>query len=292
MWLFTIIISSISTFTIDTVLDVQHGIPLNHLLKSFLTFCLSLNRLLIRFAKATSRQHPVKMVHWVGLIIPFAYIGILAGSLATFSSLYRKRKACKASVSVFTLPHHRKLTMLAAKSATLEPWFPPHLQRNIYLSLLHLEPEPGKDKPPTVPDSILKAALLQRATEDIRRILQVRGQKPALSTLLQRGSVGDDLWQRFLRAEKEIEAELRDVVEEVPFSPSPPNSTSQQVHLSNIPFPRQTLFPQTGVKQSFNPPMKSSTTKPSVRASLSSKPKAKPTANGGTRRKQAYSPSS
>ena len=27
--------------------------------------------------------------------------------------------------------------------------------------------------------------------------------------------MGDDLWQRFLRAEKEIEAELRDVVEEV-----------------------------------------------------------------------------
>ena len=33
------------------------------------------------------------MVHWVGLILPFAYIGILAGSLAMFSSLNRKRKA-------------------------------------------------------------------------------------------------------------------------------------------------------------------------------------------------------
>ena len=102
-----------------------------------------------------------------------------------------------------------------AKSATLEPWFPPHLQRNIYLSLLHIEPENGKEKPPQIPDSILKAALLQRAVEDIRRILSIRSQKPALSTLLQRGSVGDDLWQRFLRAEGEIEAELRDVVEEV-----------------------------------------------------------------------------
>ena len=27
--------------------------------------------------------------------------------------------------------------------------------------------------------------------------------------------MGDDLWQRFLRAEREMEAELRDVVEEV-----------------------------------------------------------------------------
>ena len=66
-----------------------------------------------------------------------------------------------------------------------------------------------------MPDSILKAALLQRATEDIRRILAIRGAKQPLSQLLQGGSVGDELWQRFLRAEKGMEGELRDVVEEV-----------------------------------------------------------------------------
>ena len=66
-----------------------------------------------------------------------------------------------------------------------------------------------------MPDSVLKAALLQRAAEDIRRILAIRNAKPALGNLLARGSVGDDLWQRFQRAEKEIEAELRDVVDEV-----------------------------------------------------------------------------
>ena len=66
-----------------------------------------------------------------------------------------------------------------------------------------------------VPDSVLKAALLRRATEDIHRIITVRNAKQALSTLLQRGSVGDDIWQQFLRAEKEMEEELRDVVKEV-----------------------------------------------------------------------------
>lgn len=134
------------------------------------------------------------MVDLIGLAIPFAYLGLLVGSLATFSSLYRKRKA--------------------ARSTSLEPWFGPHVQRNIYLSLLHLEPQPDQEKATPVPDSILKAALLQRAAEDIRRILAIRGAKQPLSQLLQRGSVGDDLWQRFLRAEKEMEAELRDVVEE------------------------------------------------------------------------------
>lgn len=97
----------------------------------------------------------------------------------------------------------------------MKPWFGPHLQRDIYLTLLHLEPEPGKVNSQAVPDSLLKAALLQRATEDINRVLEIRSAKQALSNLLQRGSVGDDLWQRFLRAEKEVEAELRDVVEEV-----------------------------------------------------------------------------
>lgn len=137
---------------------------------------------------------PFDAVDWVMLTIPLAYLGILTGSLYTFSSIYRKR--------------------IAYRAASLEPWFPPHLQRNIYLSLLHQEE-------PRVPDSILKAALLRRAAEDISRIIQVRSQKQALQVLLQRGSVGDDLWQRFQRAEKEIEEELRDVVQEVRLSRSP-----------------------------------------------------------------------
>ncbi|KAL3438623.1 Pre protein translocase subunit Sec66-domain-containing protein [Aspergillus tetrazonus] len=135
------------------------------------------------------------MVDWVTLIVPFAYLSVLIGSLATFSSLYRKRKARKAT--------------------SLEPWFPSHLQRDIYFSLLHLDPPASAtEKKVAVPESVLKAALLRRAQEDIRRVMALRSQKQALSVLLQRGSVGDDLWQRFLRAEKEMEDEVRDVVTE------------------------------------------------------------------------------
>lgn len=78
-----------------------------------------------------------------------------------------------------------------------------------------MEPEAGQEKTPKVPDSVIRAALLRRAVEDIRRIIQIRTSKQALNTLLQRGSVGEDLNQRFVRAEKEIEEELRDVVTEV-----------------------------------------------------------------------------
>lgn len=82
---------------------------------------------------------------------------------------------------------------------------------------MHLDPTSQNNtekKTPPVPESVLKAALLRRATEDIRRVMALRSQKQALSMLLQRGSVGDDLWQRFLRAEKEMEDEVRDVVAE------------------------------------------------------------------------------
>lgn len=133
-------------------------------------------------------------IDWMGLVLPFAYILVLGGTFVTFSSVYRKRKA--------------------TENANLAPWFPPHLQRNIYLSLLHLDPEDGSEKAPKVPESVVRAALLRRAVEDIHRIIQIRTAKAACSSLLARGSVGDDLWQRFSRAEKEMEEELRDVVME------------------------------------------------------------------------------
>ncbi|KAG6008864.1 hypothetical protein E4U21_003675 [Claviceps maximensis] len=137
-------------------------------------------------------------IDWKGLALPFAYLLVLGGALMTFSTIYRKRKA--------------------TEGANLAPWFPPNLQRNVYLSLLDMDPEDGtdgKEKTPKIPDSVLKAALLRRAVEDINRLIHIKSAKQACSSLLLKGSVGDDLWQRFLRAEKEIEEELRDVVTEL-----------------------------------------------------------------------------
>jgi translocation protein SEC66 len=133
-------------------------------------------------------------IDWRGLLLPLAYLVVLVGVFMTFSRVYRKRRAFE--------------------SANLAPWFGPHLQRNIYLSLLHMEPEEGSEKAPKVPESVIRAALLRRAVEDIHRLIQIKTAKQACSSLLQRGSVGDDLWQRFQRAEKEMEEELRDVVTE------------------------------------------------------------------------------
>jgi len=129
------------------------------------------------------------MVNWVSLAFPFFYLGLLYGALSTFSSIYRNRKLHRAR--------------------SLAPWFTAHPARDVYLSLLHTDDEKSK-----VPDSLLKAALLRRAQANVQRVLEIRNTKPALAQLLQRGSIGDDLWQRFLRAEQEMEEEIRDVISE------------------------------------------------------------------------------
>ena len=61
---------------------------------------------------------------------------------------------------------------------------------------------------------MVKSALLLRAIEDVKRIWRIRDDKSALTSLHQRGLLGDDTKSRFEFAEKELEAEILDVVQE------------------------------------------------------------------------------
>ena len=61
---------------------------------------------------------------------------------------------------------------------------------------------------------MVKSALLLRAIEDVKRIWRIRDDKTALTSLHQRGLIGDDTKSRFEFAEKELEAEILDVVQE------------------------------------------------------------------------------
>lgn len=126
----------------------------------------------------------------LSLWVPLAYIGALVVSLSLFSSVYRKRSA--------------------KNLANTEPWFPDgHPERDVYQSLVSAAAS-GSD----IPEHILKAALLCRAITDVKRIVQMRDDKQALQILLQKGSIGDETTARFALAEKELEAEILDVVSE------------------------------------------------------------------------------
>ena len=120
-------------------------------------------------------------------VVPIAYLILVLGSLVLFSAYYRRRKALQ--------------------SKNLDPWFPAHPERDIYLTLLHLEDPPA-------PLSVLKAALLNRAQEDIRRIYILRQAKPAASSLLVKGSLGEATFKALIAAEQELNDEIQDVIAE------------------------------------------------------------------------------
>ncbi|TFK76517.1 hypothetical protein BDN72DRAFT_831092 [Pluteus cervinus] len=119
------------------------------------------------------------------VLVPVAYILIVFGGLFVFSYFYRKRAA----------------------SRVYGPYFPTHAERNTYVTLLQ------KSNPPAS-DALLKSALVRRAMADVQRVLRIREDKPALQNLLQKGAIGDDLWNSLLNAEKELEAEIMEVVAE------------------------------------------------------------------------------
>ncbi|TFK55145.1 hypothetical protein OE88DRAFT_1653829 [Heliocybe sulcata] len=119
------------------------------------------------------------------VFVPVLYLVLVIGSLGIFSYFYRKRAAKRQ----------------------IESYFPRHFERDAYVTLLQ-----QTDPPPH--ETLLKAALIRRAIADVQRILRIREDKPALQMLLQKGSVGDDLWNSLLAAEKEMEAEILEVVNE------------------------------------------------------------------------------
>lgn len=124
----------------------------------------------------------------LSIFVPIGYVATLVVSMLVFSRIYRRRSALKLAKSY-------------------QPWFGEgHEARDIYQTLVAADPP--------APEEVLKAALLNRAMTDVRRIMRMRDDKQALATLLQKGSIGDETMARFTLAEKELEAEILDVVSE------------------------------------------------------------------------------
>ncbi|KDQ60692.1 hypothetical protein JAAARDRAFT_190847 [Jaapia argillacea MUCL 33604] len=119
------------------------------------------------------------------VLVPVLYLVLVIGGMLVFGYYYRKRAAAKR----------------------FEPYFPSHPERDQYVSLLQQSDPPANEV-------LLKAALIRRAMADVQRILRIREDKPALQNLLQKGSIGDDLWNSIVAAEKELEAEIMEVIAE------------------------------------------------------------------------------
>ncbi|CAE6496943.1 unnamed protein product [Rhizoctonia solani] len=119
------------------------------------------------------------------IFAPVAYLVIVVGALLIFSRIYRRRIAAQE----------------------VEQWFPEHPERDTYVSLLQCTDPPAADQ-------LLKAALLRRAVADVVRVNRMREDKAALQQLLQKDAIPESLWTAFQAAEKQLEAEIVDVVTE------------------------------------------------------------------------------
>ncbi|KAJ3171945.1 translocation protein S66 [Irineochytrium annulatum] len=98
---------------------------------------------------------------------------------------------------------------MVTKSSGTAPYFPPHLQKAQYEELAEMyspEDEYGS--------KILTSALLRRAMVDVQRIWQIREEKPPLQNLVRSGVLGEDMMEKITLAEKELEVEIHELMEE------------------------------------------------------------------------------
>lgn len=174
--------------------DATHTAATTRSTASLSSFLLFLSRL----------RHTRRPTMALSIFVPIGYITVLVVSLSIFSKVYRKRTA----------------QALAREHG--QSWFVEgHPERDIYQTLVQSaadaqqkQQQGGAGAAVTIPDVVLKAALLNRAMADVRRIIRMRDDKQALAVLLQKGSIGDDMMAKIVLAEKELEAEILDVVSE------------------------------------------------------------------------------
>ena len=142
------------------------------------------------------------------VIIPIAYLVVIFGGLYLFSVLYRRHIAGKSAhiINAYMKSLRSNCFHTLPTGKHVDPYYESHPERDAYVTLLQQDPP--------APEVTLKAALMRRAIADVFRAVRFREDKPAIQNLLQKGLVGDDLWNSLLAAEKELEGEVREVCAE------------------------------------------------------------------------------
>ncbi|CDR40588.1 CYFA0S05e02168g1_1 [Cyberlindnera fabianii] len=116
---------------------------------------------------------------------PFLYLAVLIAALVSFARWYRGKK-------------------IAAKQNQV-PFFGRNVASETYHELTQHE---------GVNPYVLKAALIRRGAESIRRTIKLKEVTPFMTMLYQKGSIGDDLWERFQNAQQLEEEEIKTIVAE------------------------------------------------------------------------------
>lgn len=130
----------------------------------------------------------------VSIYTPLIYVGVLVSSFIAFSIIYRRRRV-------------NKLTKV-------EPIFSENHTASLYafLKSQYVNPETPKDIKPH--EKVMKAALLRRAVEAIRRSLKLKENESVFNKLYQEGLIGDEIFKQFEIQAQLQELELKDIVQE------------------------------------------------------------------------------
>lgn len=130
----------------------------------------------------------------ISVVTPLIYVAVLLGAFVAFSIFYRRNKI--------------------QQLAEIEPIFKDNHPASLYafLKLQFADPDLPKDQKPH--EKVMKAALLRRGVEAIRRSLKLKENETIFNRLYQEGLIGDDVFRQFEFQAKFQEIEIKQIVQE------------------------------------------------------------------------------
>lgn len=130
----------------------------------------------------------------VSVLTPLIYVGAVMTCFVVFVVIHRRRKL--------------------AKLAHMEPIFAENYPLLLYLFLKQQYTDPNVAKESKPHERVMKAALLRRGVEAIRRSLKLKEVEPSYNRLYQEGLIGDETFKNFQFQAKFQELEIKEIVQE------------------------------------------------------------------------------
>lgn len=130
----------------------------------------------------------------MSVLTPLVYVAVMLMAFSAFSVLYKRHRF--------------------QKLISVEPLFGRNYCLELYevLKEKHVDKSLAKESRP--PEKVVKAALLRRAVEAIRRSLKLKENEQVFAKLYLEGLIGDDVFKQFEMQSKVQQLELKDIVEE------------------------------------------------------------------------------
>lgn len=141
-----------------------------------------------------AEEEKVEQVVRISLYTPLIYVAVMVTAFIIFSVQY-KRHRLKKLVQVKSLFGHNYTV-------------------DLYLTLKDKYYDKSLPKDERPPEKAVKAALLRRAVEAIRRSLKLKENEPVFNKLYQDGLIGDEIFKQFELQSKMQQLELNEIVSE------------------------------------------------------------------------------